>query len=389
MNRALIFGAGNIGRGFLGVLLSKSDYEITFIDIHEKKINLINSEKQYPVFIVSSNGINEDIVKRINAICFNNQEEIIGSIVESDLILTAVGKESLAFVAPILAQGLIQRFKRRPNSDLSITVVACENVQDNTNYLYQLVMAYIPKEYINRFESLSFPNCVVDRIVPNVLPKGENDPLAVAVEDYFQFVVDSSGLKSSFPKIIGVEFSENLEGILEQKLCTLNMAHAVVAYYGYIRDCEFIHEAMNITEINKLLKGALAEVESMIASRHKYITLNSQRNYAEKVIKRFQNPHLKDEITRVARQPKRKLGQNDRLVKPAALVLNSGKIPCYLATGITAALRYNYPGDCQAVEIVQKIKKNGIRRVISEVTGLSQENELTRVLESSFIFRGL
>jgi len=44
--RALIYGAGNIGRGFLGSLLSKAGAATTFVDVDQTKINIINTVKE-------------------------------------------------------------------------------------------------------------------------------------------------------------------------------------------------------------------------------------------------------------------------------------------------------------------------------------------------------
>jgi len=52
--RAVVFGAGNIGRGFLGLLLFEAGYEVTFIDVDEARIRLINERREYPVFVLSN-----------------------------------------------------------------------------------------------------------------------------------------------------------------------------------------------------------------------------------------------------------------------------------------------------------------------------------------------
>lgn len=391
--KAVVFGAGNIGRGFLGERLHESGFAITFIDTDEKKINLINENHQYPVIVVSNDGIKEKIVRDVSAIVFSNIEKVIKCIVEADIILTAVGKNALSPVANSMAKSLVERIKRRPNSDVHIVVVACENVNDNTEYLRTLLSKCLSEDDMNKVNRLiSFPKCVVDRIVPNILPSGTNqDPLSVAVEEYFQLVIEETALKAPMPKIDGVEFSVDLTAILEQKLFTLNMAHAIVGYYGYLKKYSFIHEAMADENVYQLLLGALGEVESAITTRHPSINRGHQGLYAQKVISRFQNPYLKDEIVRVARQPKRKLSKEDRLIKPALIILEQGEIPAYLATGITAALSYNYGEDSQACEITLDIRRKGIEQTLKEVSGLRtrREMEIARMVKSNYLFRTL
>ncbi|MEK7150559.1 MAG: mannitol-1-phosphate 5-dehydrogenase [Patescibacteria group bacterium] len=391
--KAVVFGAGNIGRGFLGERLYESGFTVTFIDTDEKKINLINQRREYPVIVVSNDGIREKVVRDVSAIVFSDNDTMVRALVEAEVILTAVGKNALTPVATILAKGLMERIKRRPNSDIHIVVVACENVNDNTEYLRTLLSKCLSEEDMEKVNnSISFPKCVVDRIVPNTLPSGANqDALSVAVEEYFQLVVDETALKAPMPKIDGVEFSSDLSAILEQKLFTLNMAHAIVGYYGYLRKYSFIHEAIADENVFQLLAGALKEVESTITMRHSSINRKCQQLYAEKVISRFQNPYLKDEIVRVARQSKRKLGREDRLIKPALMTLEQGQTPVYLSTGITAALFYDYKGDSQACEIMLDIRAKGIEQTLKEVSGLTtgREMEIARMVKSNHLFRSL
>jgi mannitol-1-phosphate 5-dehydrogenase len=386
--KGLIFGAGNIGRGFLGLLLANSGFEITFVDVDSVKVSAIKTEHEYPVFVVSESGIREETVRNANAILAADSDSIEHAIVEADIILTAVGKDALRFIAPILANGLIRRQHVRPREQMHVAVVACENVQDNTSFLRDLILRNVAGEtwFLG---AVSFPNCVVDRIVPNTLPRESDSTLAVAVEEYFQLAIDGEGLKGAFPNIAGVDVSTNLSATLEQKLCTLNMAHAVVGYFGYLRGHKYVHEAVVDSDVAALLSGALNEVSATITSRHSCIVPQQQREYAGKVVARFKNPHLRDEIVRVARQPRRKLGRDDRLVKPAILAAEQGNVPAFLASGITAALHYDYGADAEAQQLVGNIREHGIEHVLQQVSGLSPDSDVARMVKADFLLRAL
>lgn len=52
--KAIMYGGGNIGRGFIGALFSRSGYEVTFIDVAEKVVNTLHEKHCYPVRIVSA-----------------------------------------------------------------------------------------------------------------------------------------------------------------------------------------------------------------------------------------------------------------------------------------------------------------------------------------------
>ena len=60
-----MYGAGNIGRGFIGQLFSQSGYSVGFIDINKEVIARLNQDKEYPVEIVTTEGVVEDVVKNV------------------------------------------------------------------------------------------------------------------------------------------------------------------------------------------------------------------------------------------------------------------------------------------------------------------------------------
>lgn len=386
--KAVVFGAGNIGRGFLGALLAQSGYSITFVDVDQQKIKQINEFGEYPVITVDKRVQTDYLVRGVKAVHITDAEAVASAIADTCLVLTAVGKQALQAIGPLIAQGLRERMQRR-NDSLHLVVVACENVTDNTALLKSYIMGALGEDDQKIVSSAtSFPNCVVDCIVPSIPAITHIHPLAVAVENYRQFVVDESQLQQPMSAVAGVDFSHDLSAVLEQKLFTLNMAHAIVAYYGYLRGCAFIHDAVSDRDINALATGALAEVSVMLTRRHPSL-FNGQLRYAERVLQRFANPFLQDAIARVARDPVRKLSAADRLVRPAQLVMESGHLPAYLATGIAGALRYDFTGDEQASSLTRRIRDEGIDRVLTTVSNLAPESDLARLVRSDFLFRGL
>ncbi|MBI2547211.1 MAG: mannitol-1-phosphate 5-dehydrogenase [Candidatus Aenigmarchaeota archaeon] len=386
-HEVLQIGAGRIGRGLNGAVVSDSGYRITFADVNPSVVDLINLYGEYPVITVSSYGQKERLVRDVNAIRIQDEEAFTRAVVEADLILTAVGSGALADVAPHLAKGLAERFRRRPKDNLHAVVVACENITDNTLRLKKLVLSHVPEEYRPIIdEHVSFPNCVVDRIVPGGLNSSNQNPLAVTVEEYYQLVIDGNALRGPMIQVRGIEVSSNLKDILAQKLFTLNMAHAHIAYLGYRKGFMYVHEAARDRTIRDIVSGALQEVERVIVKTCPSIAAEAQHAYAKKVLDRFENPYLQDEVSRVARDPKRKLGPEDRLVAPAVLALTLGEIPSHLATGIVGALTYDNQRDEQAMELYKALRERGIDAVLQEVPHVPPKSPFGNLVRAMYNF---
>lgn len=387
--KSLVFGAGNIGRGFLGLMLADSGYDVTFVDIDETRVATINRERMYPVYLVTEMGDDERVVSNVSAVSARNAEGLTREIVDTDVILTAVGKKALTAVAPSLAYGILERIRLRPRDEINVMVIACENVHDNTSYLKTEIMRHIPHEQQSTVKDVvSFPNCMIDRIVPNVAVATVS-PLAVWVEEYSRLAVDANTSPRPLPALVGVEFVNNLDALLEQKLFTLNMAHAIVGYYGWLAGYQYVHEAVSDKHIRQLLEGAFGEVGNLLSERHSSITLEEQKKFGETVVSRFTNPHLKDVLTRVTIDPKRKLGAEDRLIKPAVLLDDLGYQPTYLTAGAAAALSYNNSNDLESEELKQELATTHPEVVIANTTGISRQSSVTQSIASHYLLRAV
>lgn len=64
---AIQFGAGNIGRGFIGWLLHESGYHVIFSDVNADLVDEINRQKQYDVILAEENQTTT-IISDISAI---------------------------------------------------------------------------------------------------------------------------------------------------------------------------------------------------------------------------------------------------------------------------------------------------------------------------------
>ena len=68
MKTAIMYGGGNIGRGFIGKVFADSGYEVCFLDIMQDIIDAMNARGQYTVRIVSNEGEQDTVVKPVRAV---------------------------------------------------------------------------------------------------------------------------------------------------------------------------------------------------------------------------------------------------------------------------------------------------------------------------------
>lgn len=377
MKKAIHFGAGNIGRGFIGLLLNKSGYEVTFVDVNADLVNDINELGKYNIEIVGDKPeiIQVDNVKAINSA--TNLDDLIDAIVDADIITTAIGPNILKFIAPNIAKGLT---KRVATNETPLNVIACENMVGGSTVLKEFVYAALDDDTKAKVDKvIGFPDAAVDRIVP--LQKNE-EKLLVKVEPYAEWDVDATMVVGPQPEIEGCSFVDNLSAYIQRKLFTVNTGHASIAYLAYQKGIADIGTAMKDEEIVAGARAVWAETSSMLIEKYGF-DKDVHQKYVETTESRFKNPHLSDEVTRVARGPKRKLSASDRLVSPALQLLEQGKTPVALPKIMAAAFKFDFDGDPEAVEIQDYIKANGIDAAITNYTGLAADSVIFKAIKEN------
>lgn len=367
MKQAIQFGAGNIGRGFIGAVLEQAGYHVVFADVNQTVIDKINEDKRYTVHIMDVE-CRDLVIENISAVN-STTDAVVGEIVKSDILTTAVGVGILPRIAPAIARGIVARMEAGIEKPLNI--IACENAVRASSQLREHVTALLTdeqKEYCGKW--VGFPDCSVDRIVPPV--RSEN-PIDVVVEAYYEWNVEQKAFVGGAPHIEGMNLADNLTAYIERKLFTLNTGHAITAYLGSLRGIPTIDKSIADEQISAIVRGAMQE--SGLGLIHKFgFDHDAHFKYIEKIIGRFRNPYLNDDVTRVGREPLRKLSASDRLIKPLLTAREYGVETPNLLLGIGAALRYDNPEDAQSVKMQAEIAEKGIRSAAAGFTGLNEDN---------------
>lgn len=372
--KAIQIGAGNIGRGFIGELLAHSGFEVTFVDANNTVVELINELKNYTVHVLD-NEKRDEKVENVSALNIND-EKLMDSILEADIMTTAVGVNILSRIAETLAKGIKNRLAKGVEKNLNI--IACENAVGASEVLKEEIFKYLTeeeKETVDKY--VGFPNSSVDRIVPPVSEKMEN-PLDVVVENYYEWNVDRNGFRGEIPEINGMNLTGNLIAYVERKLFTLNTGHAITAYLGNLRGYKTIEESINDKDIYEVVYHAMVESGDGLVKKYDF-DRDAHLKYIDKIIARFRNPYLQDDIKRVGREPIRKLSKGDRLVKPLLNSMSYGVSTENLLLGVGAVLYYNNPEDPQSVKLQELIKEKGIKGAVQEVAEIIDENILMNI----------
>ena len=369
--KALHFGAGNIGRGFIGKLLADAGIELVFADVNQVVLDALNARHEYPVHVVGEQA-KVEIVTGVSAVN-STSDDIVTLIAEVDIVTTAVGPQILERIAGSVAQGLA---KRSDNGNVRpLNIIACENMVRGTTQLKGHVLNAVADEDKAWVEAhVGFVDSAVDRIVPPS-ESATNDPLEVTVETFSEWIVDKTQFKGALPTIPGMELTDNLMAFVERKLFTLNTGHAITAYLGKLAGHQTIRDAILDEKIRAVVKGAMEESGAVLIKRYGF-DADKHAAYIQKILGRFENPYLKDDVERVGRQPLRKLSAGDRLIKPLLGTLEYGLPHANLVKGIAAAMHYRSEQDPQAQELAQLIDDKGAQAALAQISGLDANSDV-------------
>ena len=375
MKKAIQFGAGNIGRGFIGALLEEAGYHVVFADVNKEIIHKINEDKCYTVHIMDVQ-CREMKIPNISVIDATT-DAVLDEIKQVQMITSAVGLTILPRIAPTIAKGISLRQQSGIESYLNI--IACENAIKASSQLKQAVYEQLDeatKQYADKY--VGFPDCSVDRIVPPV--KSENF-IDVVVENYYEWNVEQAAFKGEIPAIKGMNLADNLMAYIERKLFTLNTGHCITSYLGFLKGYATIDESIADEKIYNIVKSAMTESGNGLIKKYGF-DKEAHMKYIDKIIGRFKNPYLKDDVARVGREPIRKLSPSDRLIKPLMTAIEYGLPVDNIIIGIGAALHYDNTADKQSVELQEKIQNLGVISTVAEISGISDKNLLEKIEKS-------
>ncbi len=374
----VLFGAGKIGRSFIGQLFSRSGYRIIFVDIYKPVIDALNKEGKYKIQIKDIEG-QEIIIQHVEGIYASDTDRVAKAIAGASICAVSVGQQGLPSIIPVLATGLCLRYQLYPDSPLDIIIA--ENMRNADIWFRENLLKHLPENY-------PFSNLVglietsIGKMVPIMSDEDtKKDPLLVFAEAYNTLILDKNAFKNPIPDVKGLAPKENMKAWVDRKLFIHNLGHAVVAYYSYNYNTEliYLYEGLAIPEIYEGTRCAMQESAGILMTLYPdEFTENQLEGHIEDLLKRFQNKALGDTIHRVGCDLPRKLSSSDRLVMPLKLAISFNLPFTYIKQALCYAFNFKAPDQNgnmhpEDIRFHNLLKEKGKKWILQNICSFSSE----------------
>jgi len=379
-NKLVLFGAGKIGRSFIGQLFSQGGYEVVFIDVFKPVIDELNNRRNYNVII---KGDVESVIsiKNVRGVFAGDTEKVLNEIATARILAVSVGLNGLKAIIPLIAKGIIKRFETI--GALPLDIIIAENMRNAAEFMNKELTANLPKGYpLN--EKVGLIETSIGKMVPIMLKKDmDEDVLQVFAESYNTLILDKLAFKNSIPEIEGLAPKENMKAWVDRKSFIHNLGHATTAYLGYLSHptSTFMYEVLSDSQLKEDVRNTMLQAASILLKKYPgEYTSESLTEHIDDLIKRFQNKALGDTIFRVGCDLQRKLGAEDRLAGaihvarelnlPYHLILKALVCGCHFKA--TDQMGKRLPSDLE----FDKIYEKGIRMVLTNISGFTESCDL-------------
>ena len=368
--KAVMYGGGNIGRGFIGALLSNSGYEVTFVDVVDEVIATLNREHCYPVRIIKGDAYEDLNIKNVSAVDGKDPKAVAEAIATADIMATAVGVNVLKFIIPNIVEGIRLRKERKLPP---FNIIICENLMDANKVIEGMIKENLTEEEKEWFDqNIGLVEASIGRMVPiQTEEMKDGNPLRVCVESYGYLPVDKEAFKGQIPEIRNMVPFEPFDFFLKRKLYVHNMGHAICAYLGDLIGAEYIYESIDNDEIYIIVRGAMEESARALSLKYN-VSLDSIMLHITDLLDRFTNAALLDTCERVGRDATRKLSPKDRLIGSAVLAYEMGITPAYITVGAAAGL-FRYMKE-------QQDKVFSPKEILENVSELDSNSEIAKLI---------
>ena len=378
--KAVIIGAGKIGRGLIAGILRTNGIEYCFVEANPEIILEFRKRNQYLLHILNAR---EQIIPlpTVPIYSLSDTEAIEKRLLEADLIFTAVGGKNLKETGEFLGERL-ERILPERNWARALNLIVHENWKYKDSDLSENIWKKLSEENRGLFQEMTGV-CTAISMGLSVEPPDdacrEKEPLGIWMQDQWNIFVNKAGYKGDLPKIKGIGFVDQFLQLQSQALYTNNASSAVISYVGKLKGYRYVAEAAHDPEIERLLDQAYREIETGLI-KQLHVFPKDQQELARRAKEKYQDTRIKDSVERHARDPLRKLAPDERLIAPARMAVKSGILPEALAVGIAAALYYEDGKDESACRLAVLRREKGEAFVLREICGLEEGGVLESLI---------
>jgi mannitol-1-phosphate 5-dehydrogenase len=361
-NQIVIFGAGKIGRSFIGQLFGCSNYEVVFIDVDPVIISGLNEKGNYRV-VIKGETDEEIIVPNVSAISALDKEKVIQTVSTAGIVAVSVGKNVLERIVPVIAAALEKRNVTDPGTPLDI--ILAENMRSAADFVRGILVQNLPSGFpVEKLVGLVETS--IGKMVP-IIPhvELEKDSLVVFAEAYNSLILDAKGFKNPIPEVKGLAPKSNIKAWVDRKAFVHNLGHATASYYGFAKHPEavYLYEVLENSEVLDFTRKVMLQSATILRAAYPDdFTVSDLEAHIDDLIRRFKNKALKDTIFRVGMDLPRKLGSDDRFMGVIHLAMGFGMPYDLIVEAMSYGLFFGakdeagngFPQDIAFLELLEK-----------------------------------
>lgn len=379
--KAMILGAGRIGRGFVSELLHANGVEITFFDSSSAMVEKLNEKKEYTIHVLGAEELNTHM-EGVQAHLFYDIDAVSECWKEADFLFTACGGKNMGNVGETLAKA----FKRlvKDNAVHVSNIVTCENWIDPATDLKKAILDNLNAEEQKLFEEATG----VSESVIMCTGTGAPDPDKVTnemdtwVQNMRYLPIDRDRIRGELPAWEYVEFVADFGDLLKQKIYTNNTSVATVSYLGKLKGLTYVADSANDPEIEPILDQVYEEINYALI-HGMGISEESQIKFSKTAKAKYTDRAIVDLVDRIARDPIRKLGPQDRFIGPMKIALAAGIKPKAIALGAAAALYFDNPQDRDALRLKEIRESKGIDYILETISEIDPQGEVALLIKEA------
>jgi mannitol-1-phosphate 5-dehydrogenase len=386
VKKIVIFGAGRIGRSFIGQIFSRGGYEVIFIDINKNLIDLLNKHNSYKV-IIKGEKEKTLTIKNVRGIHFDDKPPVIKEILSTSILAVSAGQAALPAILPCIAESLDKRYKTDPGNALDIIIA--ENMRNGTGYFRDELHRILGENFpVDRMTGLIETS--IGKMVPFMTGEDlKEDPLQIFAESYNTLILDKKGFRNPIPDLPWLSPKENMKAWVDRKSFIHNLGHAASAYTGFIKHPEktYLFEILEDQYTRNLVRSTMLEsAEILLRLYPAEFSMTELKEHTDDLLHRFRNRALKDTVFRIGCDLTRKLGPDDRMVSPIReairLSLSYEKILYALVCGFYFRVKDNNGKYHPADELFYKNFTPDIEKLFNEICKFDPGNDKPIILKA-------